>query len=273
MTSSPHPKRKSGGLGKWITLLAVLVFVGVAIVLIGQPIREAKRTEQALIDQYGFADSFVPAPDGSIPPDRVEAFLRVREQVFEQCPEFQERIEGFFQVDSLEQDEGIKEAVASEEGRNALKNIFGLGRAFLRFMQTRNHALLEQKMGLGEYIYIYCLAYRKELAQVKDSRYAGIEHAYVGNRARRELIKILQNQLEALTSGDSLAADINLAADLEDQIAGLSDERLTLPWEGELPPAIAASFKPYQEPLARLYCGGIAKMELMQKNRGLNVKN
>jgi hypothetical protein len=46
-----------------------------------------------------------------------------------------------------------------------------------------------------------------------------------------------------------------------------------LPWEGGLPPAVEASLRPYADDLAPLYCEGIARIELMQKNRGLNFKN
>ena len=46
-----------------------------------------------------------------------------------------------------------------------------------------------------------------------------------------------------------------------------------MPWEDGLPPPIAESLEPYAGRLAELYCEGIAKVELMQKNKGLNVKN
>ena len=42
---------------------------------------------------------------------------------------------------------------------------------------------------------------------------------------------------------------------------------------GRPAPVIAASLEPYAERLARLYCDGIVKIELMQKNKGFNIKN
>ena len=53
----------------------------------------------------------------------------------------------------------------------------------------------------------------------------------------------------------------------------MNDARQNLPWEDGLPPAIAASMEPYVAPLAQLYCEGIAKIELMQKNKGININN
>jgi hypothetical protein len=104
--------------------------------------------------------------------------------------------------------------------------MMSLGPAFLRFMDTRNHALLKEEMGLGEYLYIYVLAYAEQLRQVDETRFAGIKQAYVGARARREMIQILRNQLDALMTGDPQSVDADLAANLRDQIAGSSDERL-----------------------------------------------
>jgi hypothetical protein len=273
VTSSRKHERERRGRGREIAILAIVVLVAAAATLICQPICETKRTEQILNDQYGESVAFVPTPDGSIPPERVEAFVRVREQVFEYCTEFRERVGEFIRLDSLKQDENVPKTVAAREGISGLKELFGLGPAFLRFMETRNHALLKEEMGLGEYFYIYVLAYIEQLGRTDDTRFAGVEQAYVGSRARRELIQILSNQSDLLMPGDARPADAILAAELRDQIARLSDGRQTLPWEDGLPPAITASFEPYAEPLAQLYCEGIAKIELMQKNKGFNVKN
>jgi hypothetical protein len=176
-------------------------------------------------------------------------------------------------LDSLEQDENVPKATAAREGISALKRLVGFGPAFLRFMETRNRTLLEQEMGLGEYMYIYVLAYTEQLQHADETMFAGVEQAYVGSRARTELIQILRNQLDLLMSGDVGPADSDLVADLRVQITRLGDGRQILPWEDRLPPAVTASLEPYAEPLAQLYCLGIAKIELMQKNKGLNLKN
>jgi hypothetical protein len=140
-------------------------------------------------------------------------------------------------------------------------------------MEARNQTLLEEGMGLGEYMYIYALAYSEQLLQVNDSPFADVEQAHVGNRARRELILILRNQLNALETVEVRTARPELAANLRDQIARLGSGRQVLPWENGLPPAVAASLAPYAELLTESYCEGIAKIELMQKNKGLDVQN
>jgi len=80
------------------------------------------------------------------------------------------------------------------------------------------------------------------------------------------LTQILTHQMDLVESGP-------LAAALDDQIARMRSGDQYLPWEGGLPPAIAASLEPYAARLAPLYCDGIARIELAQKNRGLNLRN
>jgi hypothetical protein len=256
-----------------IAILAIIVVVIVAATLIYLPIWEVKRTEQTLNDRYGEAVAFVPSQDGSVPPEKVEAFLRVRKEVFGLCPEFRDRITEVIRLERLEGDESVPRAVAAWNGIDGFKRLLGFGPLFLDFMDTRNSALLNEQMGLGEYFYIYVLAYIEQLRRAKETIPEEFEMAYVGPRAQKELIQILKNQLESLTPGADRPTDTKLAASLRDQITRLSEGRQSLPWEDGLPPAIAASLEPYAEHLVQLYCEGIAKIELMQKNKGLNLKN
>ena len=114
-------------------------------------------------------------------------------------------------------------------------------------LEARNQALLEEEMGLGEYLYIYVLAYADQLRQVHSSPFADIEQAHVGDRARRKLAQILRNQLDALESSEIRSAYPELAGDLRDQIESLSAGRQEFPWANGLPPAVAASLEPYAE--------------------------
>lgn len=266
-----------GKLGGWsIVVLTLVLAVTIAGVLLGGVVCDVKRTEQAVNDLYGYAPSFVPAADGAIPPERVEAFLRVRERVFGQCAEFQERIVELARLEAVDKADSLSAPGRARKGVGVVKTMFRFGRSFLGFMETRNQALLQEKMGLGEYMYIYVLAYREQLLAADTSRFAGAGEAHVGYRARKELTQILQNQLELLESGTAGAAsadEADLAETLREQVAALSAHQQTLPWETGLPPAVALSLSPFSDRLAALYCDGIASIELTQKNKGLNIRN
>jgi hypothetical protein len=273
LTPSPENRRKRRGWGREITILLIVAIVLTAAFILYRPVHHAKQIEQELNDLYGYAETFVPAADGSIAPERIGAFLRVREQIFRHCPGFQAKITAILQPDRTD---GIKNPPGAEvalERTKKLKKILGFGPAFLDFMDTRHRALLTEEMGLGEYMYIYTLAYSKQLGRAGEGEFARIEEAYVGRRARTELIQMLNNQLDLLTSPDAVFTDPGFEANLRNQIERLEDGRQTLPWENELPPAIAASIDPFADTLAGLYCEGIAKIELMQKNRGFNFRN
>ena len=250
-----------------------LALIIVVVVLIGRATGDAKRAEQALNDLYGDAPTFVPSPDGSIDSERIEAFLRVRGRLSDYCVVFQDKFGILIRLNELEQDGTASRATVAREGIGGLKELFKAGRLFLLFMEARNEALLEEQMGLGEYIYIYALAYSEQLGQVADSPFAEIKQAYVGDRARNDLVQILRNQLDLLAILEDQPGQAELAAALRAQLAGLSAGEQRLPWEDGLPSAIAASLEPYANNLADSYCEGIAKVELMQKNKGLNIKN
>ncbi len=286
MKSPPESGKKKKRLtGCGIVALILLALVITAGVTISLFVGKAKKTEQALLDLYGEAGAYVPAADGAIAGERVEAFVRVREQVFAHCPEFQENVGEFLRLDSLENDDTLPKKVVAREGLGGLKKMFQLGPAFIRFMETRNQALLDEEMGLGEYFYLYFVAYHEQLGRIDDSRFAGVEQAYPGGRARSDMIRIMENQLDWLTSDHDASTDTgwtedqspadmeSLAAELRAEIAALNLNQHTLPWQGGLPPAIATSLTPYQESLAQYYCAGIARIEMMQKNKGLNINN
>jgi hypothetical protein len=282
MNSIPRSRRKKRGPGCWITILVVLVVIIAAAILLYQPIRRSKQLEQSLNDRFGDAAQFLPAANGSISPRRMEAFLRVREKVFVHCADFQELFDDLVRTGIMDQNDNTSKNVPTRESLSGIKKLFGFGPALLRFVDTRNQALWEEEMGIGEYEYIYCLAYLENLRRVDESRFGGIDEAYVGERAREELVEILGNQLDALMAGDIESADSGLAASrvdddlassLREQIAALRSGDQLLPWEDGLPPALAASITPYADRLSQYYCDGIAKLELMQKNKGFDVRN
>jgi len=268
-----RPRETRGGLGCGTVGILLLIALTVPAFWFGQTVWKAKQVEQAVNDALGEAPAFVPAPDGVVQAKRIEAFLRVRERVFESCSEFQTHLAEVIRLEELENDPDISKKEVLRQGFGGLKQVFRSGPVFLRFMEARNRALLEEKMGLGEYMYIYVLAYREQLQREEFSRFAQFEEAYVGGRARRELAQILRNQQGALETGEMSPHQAKLAAGLERQLAEMAKDEKPLPWEKELPQGIAEAFEPYATSLEALYCSGLAKVELSQKNKGLDFQN
>ena len=261
------------GIGCGVVVVLAAIVLAVPVFRVGNAIWKVKRVEQTLNNTLGEARTYVPPLTGALAPERMETFLRVRTRVFANCPEFQGYLDEVIRLEGLEEDPDVSKPESMKEGLGGLKRLLQAGPGFLRFMEVRNQALLDESMGLGEYMYIYVLAYREQLRLETDSRFSNFEDAFVGSRARRDLASMIRNQLEAVEAARDVSGDDAWLMALRDQVALLATEEKPLPWETGLPPEIASSIDPYAAPLDALYCSGLAKMELSQKNKGLDIKN
>ncbi len=227
----------------------------------------AIETRGSLEERFGAADSFVPTADGSVSPERMEAFLAAREATMEArqllADSWSEIPMNPAAARELES-QGLSEKMRSvfEITRSSV----GLGATMGRFYEARNQAMSEADIGFGEYSYIYALAYYSWLGHVPDE---GPETAGQGDsaegeeeevfgprmgevfsaRARRDLREILRNQLESLPE----SADDEWRQILAEEVEALESRSGGFPWRGELPSQIAGSFEPYRERLETTY--------------------
>lgn len=219
---------------------------------------EAVETRQELEERFGEPADFTPAADGAIPADRVEAFLAIREATRES----RAGIRGFFEALPLSEDEAreIEEQAFFEKMGSVLgitTSAFGLAGDIGDFYQARNAAFAEQEMGLGEYSYIYVLAYYNWLGKSPadgpgdEDMQGEFQESYP--RVRRNLISNLENQLAQLREEGAEAEPGGARQLLEAEIAAMRDDRYRVPWEDGLPPAIAASLAPFRERLESTY--------------------
>jgi hypothetical protein len=251
--------------------LIVAFTVASGIYFVTAKVRDAKQVEQVLIDRFDWADKYTPPIDGSITPQRLESFIRVREAVQTHCVDYQAILADVIELESLEENQEISAGDKASRGIEGIKSLFSAGPKMMKFSVARNKALLEENMGLGEYLYIYLTAYGEQLANESVSAYAKMDEAYVSRRARKEFTKILANQVTALEASGKLSSDGNLITQLREEIEALSDGSRTSPWPNGPVGKARESFAPFQAQLSELYCSGIVKIELLQKNRGLQL--
>ena len=268
--------KNSGMQGKnrrnWrlLTVATVLFFIVSGVYFLLDSTRETKRLEQNLIDRFGWANDYTPAVDGSVPAERVEGFIRVREALQPACVDYQKAFDAIIALDKVDGSEELSSREKTSVSIKGIKSMFSTPGNFLAFMNTRNIRLMEEEMGIGEYLYLYLSAYGEQLANDSDSRYANIEEASLSPRARNEFIEILENQLAALEASDVRASLMNVAAGLRREISALKDGTHVSPWPAGAMGLTRESFAPYREQITSLYCSGIVRVELQQKNRGLN---
>jgi len=266
-----HRKNKRGW--RLLTLATVVFFIVAGIYFVIVPVQQSKRLEQALIDQFDWANEYTPPIDGFVPAERVERFIRVREAVQTNCTIFQGILDDVIKLESIESNPDMSAGQKASEGIDSFKSMFSAAPKFLEFMDARNQALLSEAMGLGEYFYIYLAAYGPQLAAEPGSRYADQDEAYISPRTRDEFTQILSNQLAAVETADQEQSRAALSADLKGEIERLQGGAQSSPWPDGPPARTSESLAPYQERLAELYCTGIVRTELLQKNRGLNIRD
>lgn len=261
------------GIGCGIILLLVIgLFVagGMWVKDMTHEFEGAVDLRAQLEERYGARDEFTPPPDGAVPADRMQAFLAVREATT--APRL--AMVDFF--DSLPDTREEAEALEAQEGMQKAKSIFGivgsafgLGKQIGVFFEARNRALLENDMGMGEYSYLYVLAYRSWLGhdetENRDRDKINISGFDRGSdrELKRDLARMLASQLEAL--GED--ADSGWRRILADEVAAMQQDRERLPWQDSVPAAIAASLEPYREALESSYAPTANGFELLRNKK------
>ncbi len=226
---------------------------------------------QTLTERYGEIGDFCPEPDGSIGPNRIEAFLSVREA----SALFREKLEVSMQE---LQDRAGQSEIEIKKPRNIFEMVklgFGLIPQIAEFLKSRNQALLDAEMGMGEYCYIYAIAYyswlEKRPEDGPDFEVMGPEDSETrfGERDREEILEerrdsmlrrmhrmilpMLQNQRAKLTARGITEALSEWEALLAAEIQAMENDRFRLPWEDGLPDAIKTSLEPFRGRLEQSY--------------------
>ena len=252
--------KKTWRTGCGYVVVSLIFFAGVTGFVALRPVREAKRGEQDLNNRFGEVSAFSPAPDGSVASDRIETFIAVRERLREPCQRFRAHRDQLEEMDRMEEQGELSMADIVE----GFKAAVGFGPGFFHLVRARNSALSEIGMGLGEYSYIYVLAYGDQLSTMLEEM--SRDHL-IKPRTRREFAQILYNQLKALAAIEKNDTSDALMVAVQEEMAALDSGAHAFPWQDGLPPVVAASFAPYENQLDALFCDATARFELRQKNK------
>ena len=118
-------------------------------------------TTDKLIESYGEARDFQPDPEGIIASNRIETFLAVRDSIALISEHLDSTINDLTNnIDRIEKEQKSFWNVMRLIGKGV-----GTIPQLAEFYNARNNALLNTEMGLGEYYYIYVLAYYSYLGK------------------------------------------------------------------------------------------------------------
>ncbi|MDH4218764.1 MAG: hypothetical protein OEW23_08300, partial [Candidatus Aminicenantes bacterium] len=273
------------GIGCGVIIL-ILIALGISGYLFFKNIVDEFKDTEALMatltERYGKITDFCPNPDGSISPDRVETFLAVREAF----GPTREKLE--ISMKTLQDRIGQSE-VEVKKPKNVFQMIrvgVGLIPQIGEFIKSRNQALLDSGMGMGEYYYIYAVAFYSWLEHLPED---GPDFQIIGpddergswdqdevleerrdvslRRLHRMLLPMLQNQLEKLSAADPSGTLDDWRTTLEAEIEAMEADRLRLPWQDGLPDVIESSLKSFRYQLERSYNKMTNPLELTFEQR------
>lgn len=252
-----------------LVLLFIVIFVGGGLVML-RPMNEAVDAQKALTESFGPRDAFVP-PAGGITPDRMEAFLAVRDSLMGHCARFRAIARRFDRMEELDREEDASTGEALKAVGGLMGSITGMVAELGRFTRVRNEVLLEQGMGLGEYVWIYVLAYHTWLGHPPGTSFEEDADGDLSRQERRVIRRLMTNHAEALReSGLEDEAKV-----WEDEVVGLERSERAVPFaDGGLPEELTASFAPYRDRLEAAYCPETAGFEMNTiRKKGLSIQS
>lgn len=256
------------GCGGFI-LLIILISVGGSLWLM-KPMNAAVDSQKALDERFGVRDTYAP-PAGGITADRMEIFLEVRRGLMPSCEKFREIAVKFDRMDELDKDGDPSTGEALKAVGGLMGSLSGMVAEIGRFTETRNAALLENGMGLGEYIWIYVLAYHSWLGYQPGTSFDSEGDEELSRNERKVIRLIMKNHAGSLAeAGLSDQAEI-----WEREILRLERSESDVPFAGaDLPESLVSSFTPYGDLLRSLYCEETAGFELNTiKKKGLSIQS
>ncbi len=267
----------SGPKNKWllgvgigcgaIVVIIVLLFVGGYFFIknMTQGFKESESKMNELAAKFGRIEEFCPDPSGGIGLDRLEVFLRVREA----ARPSRERLEASFD-----------ELAKNRKSFAAIRRGLGVIPQVADYLRARNEALLDAGMGMGEYFFIYVVAYESYLRKPIDDgpgfRFPEeggfrtdwdkedtkeMQKDFALRRIHRAVLPMLRNQLAKLEAEDAAAgrtadtsgqetgkgAVLSWRETLASEIKAMEADPHRLPWEDGLPGVLESSLRSFRD--------------------------
>lgn len=259
------------GMVGCLSLVVIAVAVPLVLaVLVMRPLGRAIDTRAELEARHGPQDSYVPPLSGVPATDRIEAFLEVRRALASSCSDFQRAEDEVARLEAFDDRENVKKLEVLRQAFTTTRTMMGMGPRIGDFYETRNRELEAADMGLGEYTYIYILAYGVKLEGPEGGPQLLGSDA-TNPRVRAALRRMLANQLAGLeTAGEDTSETFEALAA---EVARLEADHEAVAWQNGAPPRMDEALLPYRERLDAAYCGATAPLELMiNVKRGLAVE-
>jgi hypothetical protein len=272
--STPQKWLVGCGIGCAAMIVIVVALISGAVVFVRgkfAPLQTMSESRKKVAEAYGAAEAFVPPSDGAISLDRMEIFLSVREALIGE----QTRVDialANFDFDRLNQRHPSFRSVLG-----ILNDMSNLIAPFGEYVDRRNRVLLDKRMGLGEYAYIYSIAYHSWLHHpleegppiltqgrrqdrdriLRDN--PGLSPEGVQRQYRRLMLRWLENQLDGIQGVEQT----KWRTILKDEIDRIDSNPGRVAWEDNIPLPIQKSLEPFRKRLTDTYHASTNYFELL----------
>ena len=270
---------KQTAIGCGVLLVIAIALPLVLGVMMMGPFKRAVDDRRAIEEQFGPQEAYVPPASGVPAADRIEVFLRIRRELAavkpgqavdgqagrlaEPCADLTRAEDQLQKMETFDHQEEVDRMEVMKGAFSLTKSMMGVGPVIGHFYEIRNQSLLHAGMGLGEFTYIFTVAYRDRLLEERDGEQL-FGPRPTNSRVRKALLSMLESQLAVLRSEDG--ADIEIEA-LETEIAAMQADDTRIPWQDGIPPPITEALAPYRAELDELYCPAMAPLELLINER------
>jgi hypothetical protein len=243
---------------------AVLLVIAVALpfvlgVMMLGPFKRAVDARLAIEEQFGPQEAYVPPATGVPSADRIEVFLGIRRALADSCADLTRAEDQLRKMERFDDEDSVDRVEVMKEAFSLTRSMMGVGPVLGHLYETRNKSLVDAGMGLGEFTYIFAIAYNDRLLEEAQGEQL-FGPAATNRRVRKALLSMLENQLEVLRSEGGEEAELEA---LEAEIAAMEADDKRVPWQDGIPPEISEALAPYREELDELYCPAMAALELM----------
>jgi len=254
-------KQTAVGCGVLLVIAIALPFV-LGVMMMG-PFKRAVDDRHAIEEIYGPQEAYVPPASGVPSADRIEVFLGIRRAFTEPCADLTQAEKQMQKMDTFDDQDEIDRMEVMKEVFSLTKSMMGVGPVLGHLYEIRNQNLLDAGMGLGEFTYIFAVAYNDRLLDEPEGEQL-FGPTVTNRRVRKALLSMLESQLAVLRSEGGEEVEIEA---LETEIAAMQEDDRRIPWQEGIPPAISEALAPYRTELDELYCPAMAPLELMINER------
>lgn len=192
---------KGCGIGCGTALVLAILAVVIAGTVMMKPMDRALTAQKDLSERFGAREAYLPPPEG-LTADQLDRFLQVRRDLAPHCAAFGELAEPFQAMDEMaEQEDKPRPGTLLKNLGSLTGSVLGLVGHIGGFIEARNEALQARDMGLGEYMWIYTLAYYSYLGRTPRDEFTDEEAARPRRGEAGIMRTLLQNYAGVLQAG------------------------------------------------------------------------